>query len=98
MKDFCDKQYCIRASGLAGSSGERLYRQMLDLGKESRQPAGQFSSFDCEVQTTRSPIEQANPECRLQLFNLPAQCRLRDMERFGRLPKTSGPGDFREGY
>jgi hypothetical protein len=31
-------------------------------------------------------------------FNLPAQCGLRDMERFGRLSKTSGPGDFREGY
>jgi hypothetical protein len=26
--------------------------QMLDLGKENRQPAGQFSSFDREVQTT----------------------------------------------
>jgi hypothetical protein len=60
--------------------------------------AGQFSSFDREVQTTRSPIEQANPECRFQLFNLPAQGGLRDVERFGRLPKTSGPGDFREGH
>jgi hypothetical protein len=71
---------------------------MLDPGKESRQPAGQFSSFDREMQTTRSSIEQANPERRFQLFNLPAQCGLRDMEHFGRLPKTSGPGDFREGY
>jgi hypothetical protein len=70
---------------------------MLDLGKENRQPAGQFSSFDGEVQTTRSPIEQANPERRFQLFNLPAQGRLRNVERFGRLSKTSGPGDFREG-
>jgi len=59
---------------------------------------GQFSSFDREVQTTRSPIEQANHECRFQLFNLPAQGGLRDVERFGRLPKTSGPGDFREGH
>jgi hypothetical protein len=50
------------------------------------------------VQTTGSPIEQANPECRSQLFDLPAQCGLRDMERFGRLSKTSDPGDFCEGY
>jgi hypothetical protein len=71
---------------------------MLDLGKESRQPAGQFSSFDGEVQTARSPIKQGNPQCGFQLFNLPAQGGLRDMERFGRLPKTSSPGDFHEGY
>jgi len=50
------------------------------------------------VQTTSSPIEQTNPECRFQLFNLPAQGWLRDVERFGRLSKTSGPGDFREGH
>jgi hypothetical protein len=30
--------------------------------------------------------------------DLPAQGGLRDVERFGRLPKTSGPGDFREGH
>jgi hypothetical protein len=71
---------------------------MLDLGKESRQPAGQFSSFDGEVQPTRSPIKQGNSQCCFQLFNLPAQGWLRDMERFGRLSKTSGPGDFREGH
>jgi hypothetical protein len=100
-----DHLRCQRApitdSQVPSSSGIRpLYPicQMLDLGKESRQPAGQFSSFDREVQTTRSPIEQANPECRFQLFDLPAQCGLRDMERFGRLSKTSGPGDFRKGY
>jgi hypothetical protein len=69
---------------------------MLDLRKESRQPAGQFSSFDREVQTTRSPIEQTYPECRFQLFNLAAQGGLRDMQCFGRLAKTAGPGDFRE--
>jgi hypothetical protein len=68
--------------------------QMLDLGKESRQQAGQFSSFDREVQTTRSPIEQANPECGFQLFNLPAQGELRDVERLGRLPKNFRPRRF----
>jgi hypothetical protein len=72
--------------------------QLIDLGEEGGQPTGQFSSFDGEVQTTWSPIEQTNPECRFQLFNLPAQGRLRDMERFGRLSKTSAPGDFREGH
>jgi hypothetical protein len=56
-----------------------------------------FSSFDGEVQTARSPIKQGNPECCFQLLNLPAQGGLRDMERFGCLPKTSSPGDFHEG-
>ena len=67
---------------------------MLDLGKESRQPAGQFSSFDREVQTTRSPIEQVNSQRRFQLFNLPAQCGLRDMERFWPLAENFRPGRF----
>ncbi|HWO30209.1 MAG TPA: hypothetical protein VNO32_15560 [Candidatus Acidoferrum sp.] len=43
-------------------------------------------------------IKQGNPECCFQLFNLPAQGGLRDVERFGRLPKTSSPGDFHEGH
>jgi len=86
------------------SESNRTERVRLRRGQTSgpkgsgKEPAGQFSSFDREAQTTRSPIEQANPECRFQLFNLPAQGGLRDVERFGRLPKTSGPGDFREGH
>lgn len=48
----------------------------------------------CRRRGARS--NRQNPECRFQLFNLPAQGGLRDVERFGRLPKTSGPGDFRE--
>jgi DNA-binding IclR family transcriptional regulator len=40
-----------------------------DLRKESRQPAGQFSSFDRQVQATRGPVEQGNPECRFLKLN-----------------------------
>jgi hypothetical protein len=46
------------------------------------------------VQTTRSPIEQANPECRFQLFNLPAQCGLREYGAFWPLAENFRPGRF----
>src|SRR5271166_1005163 len=83
----------------ASSSGAGPFNrfcQIVDLRKKRRQPAGQFSSFDRKVQATRSPVEQVNPECRFQLFDLSAQCGLRDMKRFGSLPKTSCSCDFCE--
>jgi hypothetical protein len=77
----------ITDSQLGGPSRIRPLNRLIDLSKQSRQAAGQFSSFDSEAQTTRSPIEQTNPECRFQLFNLPAQGWLRDVERFCRCRK-----------
>src|SRR5580704_16469874 len=83
----------------ASSSGAGPFNrfcQIIDLRKKIRQLADQFSSFDRKVQATRSPVEEVNPERRFQQFNLPAQCGLRDMERFGSLPKTSCSCDFCE--
>src|SRR5258708_25171677 len=97
--NLCRQHARVPDSKLASSSGARPFSrfcQMIDLRKKSRQPAGQFSSFDRKVQVTRSPVEQVNPECRFQLFNLPAQCGLRDMKRFSSLPKTSSSCDFSE--
>ena len=99
-RDNLRRQYAsIPDPKLASTSGAGPFNrfcQMIDLRKKSRQPAGQFSSFYRKVQATRSPVEQVNPERRFQLFNLPAQCGLRDMERFGSLPKTSCSCDFCE--
>ena len=51
-------------------------------------------SFDREVQTTRSPIEQANPECRFQLFNFAGSRRAARCGAFWPLAENFRPGRF----
>src|SRR5271167_3532116 len=90
--NLCRQRARVPDPKLTGPSTARPFNrfcEMIDLRKKGRQATGQFSSFDRKVQATRSPVEQVNPECRFQLFDLSAQCGLRDMKRFGSLPKTS---------